>query len=362
MTILVRGAPGCGKSQIASLIVAKEKSLGNNRVSHLSSSELQRDERDWFMMSRKEEMLVRKFRDQLREGKFCFFVVEVEGESLYAFERFYQLAMSFGHIHVSLVECLQPEEVIKKYARNEREMSEVMRANKEILKEPLPKNVLLLDAEKIYERDRMKERVYAIMQRNFLMNDYSTSAHKFQEPKIELAPNPFPDFKFPDDDGDFKEQVKELLKNPNFQKLIQSSFLNLSIDPKTFKPEVPVAPQMQTFIRRVQPFRVRRTIEYNHKPKPDPYELVLGFRPSKIFDYGHRSTDKLFEIRCNTDIDEVIALKKAEKIEAKKNYYTELVDKSEEMESNPSYPNNWQVVGPQRPNLLKKRKNKLMQL
>lgn len=322
---------------------------------HLSTKDLYKEYPERYMMERYQETVLKTFKENLREGNYNFFVIEIEGSSLSAFRKLHYAASMYRQLNLYLIECMQPSEILSKYVRNRRDLSDVMKAIEEIKKEPPPDNILLMDATAIYDRDRMNERVTAIMQRGILRNNYGMAAHKLDEPKIEAAPSQFTDLKLSDDVSDLQTRVTELLNNPEFLKLVQAFGL-IDIDPKAqIEPEFDF--RVLNAMKRTRVFKPSKTIEYNHKPLSDPYDLINGFHPTKVFEYGHRTTEKLFELRAEIDIDEVIAQRKAKKIKSKENFYMNFVTNLDEIKSTQSYPSNWEVTESGRSEPIRKRKN-----
>ena len=280
----------------------KEKSIGNPHATHLFSRQSNRDRR--FMMERFSENLYEKFSESIREKKFNFYVVEIEA-SLSELKRFHQIASHHGKLSVFLIECNQPEEIIQKNSKNQNDFSEIKQQIEE-MKIPLPKlmtDLIMLDASGIYERDRLFEKVNNAIDRNMMRNNYSISAHKYHEPRVEFVSNSLSRIvKFPDPED--KQQVKESMRNHEFAQLIKSSFLGLQFNPKKLEKEKKPSENYTKNLKLKPDFTPRSTSNHSNKIKTDQYVIVENFRPVKIFEYEHKTTEKLLNLLCE-DLDQL---------------------------------------------------------
>lgn len=285
--------------------------MGNQQVSYLSAAGASGrvERRDRYKMMHRSDNFLQSFKDQLRKKCFNFYVIEIEFRPASMFNEIHRVVSNYTQFNTFLIECMQPEENMRKYQKQVRDFPEVSNYIEEMMNDRPSKNISLLDASEIYNRDFLSEKMSKIMINNIIKNDYSISAHNIVEPEVEKTENVFPDLKFLDNDGDHETQIEELLKDPNFIKLTQSSFTNLSIDPRTFQEKVKPDQDFLEAVIKTRAFRPKRKIEYNHKPLPDPYQHTLDFVPLKVFDYRHQTTEKLFELRDEIDIDEIVANK-----------------------------------------------------
>lgn len=293
----------------------KEKSVGNPNVMHLTSRDMHRDRREMFFLERYHEKLFNNYRDAVRENKYTFFVVELDSPSQYDFKKFHEAATHFAKHHTYLIEIMQPEDIVKKYAKNKKDDKEALEQIEE-MKKPPPKEVMLLDAGPLYDRDRLMDKVNSIIDRYLRRNDFSIKQHDFRyfEPRVERVENSLRNMVLPDPED--KSKIREALKNPDFVRLIQSKYLHLKIDHRSYQPE-PIEPdeEFKKFVKSAPSFTAKENTNYNHNLRnKDDYEFANNFRPTKVIDYEHKTTENLLELRSRTEIEQKIQVSLNKKI------------------------------------------------
>lgn len=100
----------------------------------------------------------------------------------------------------------------------------------------------------------------------------------------------------------------------------------------------------ELYISALPDLRTSEVINYGHKHKTTFAEEVSEFNLTKVYDYRHRRNLHLLEAVGDVDIDEVIESKKEEAKKKRTEMYIQQGAESCALESNPNYPNNWEVV------------------
>jgi hypothetical protein len=292
------------------MLVQKEKSVGNPNGKHLCAREIHREfrdrdrrERDTFFMDRPQERLFNVYREIIRDRKHSFIVIEIE-TPVADLRKFADVASYNGKYHVFLIEVMQPDDIIKKYATNKKDNAEALQ-DIENMKKPPPREITLIDPILLYEKDMMVERVNSIIDRYLYRNDYSISTHRpdYDAMRQDTIPNPLRSVALPESDD--KAHIKELLKNQDFVNLVQSDFLNLKINPKSIESKTKTKDEeFDELLKKTRNYNLRLHTDYNHITKQDEYENVKGFRADKIYDYTHLTTEKLTELKSKVKIDD----------------------------------------------------------
>lgn len=324
---------------MAKLIIEKEKTFGNQRATHLSMQAFYDGRPDRYTSERHQESLLRKLKDELREGICNFYVVEIEGTSISTFRRFHQCASTFGRVSGYLIELQQRLDICMRYAKPRRMESDVREAIDEINKEPPPTNVTLVDPGSIFRKNPKLDKITQIMQKSVALRNYSTEMHKVDF-KMDTVTNPLANLK-PEDTVDMASQFTQLLNDPEVMQLIHDSFVDLSINGSQSDTST-----LMTNISDCPTFRPKRFYDHNHKHKQRNYEDIYGFHARKIIDYDHRPSLKLNQFIDDVDTDSVMTRSRASAIRSKILWYLKRADKPEDTFSNAEYPNNWQILSP----------------
>lgn len=359
IAIFIRGAPGSGKSHLARLIVEKEKALGNHRIRILSSNKSNEGRSERYMMEKYQDNMIREFRDELRDGNCNFFIIEMDGGSMMTVKKFQHAAMMFGRVEVYLIELHQRLEEFMNYGRNRRNASQIKQTMEDIINEPPPANIQLIDPSSIYNRNPKVEMMNRISQRSMSQRDYSTEAHRVKPYWKERVLNPLSDLKTTESITDLASQLTELLKIPDVLQTVLESFTDLSLSENFVtnshkKVNDGITPAVET----CEIFKPETVIDYNHEPINSVDERLFIFTVAKVIDYGHRSPENLKDFVKDVDLDKIMKRNKEIKTRRKIIWYLQIAEKPEDTVSNPKYPNNWELIWRDRAGCRTKRKKK----
>jgi adenylate kinase family enzyme len=350
--ILIRGAPGSGKSFLGNLIYEKERSLGNTRVSHFSIADIsqeQQRERERTRRSRydhdfydrhdrykiNDDALYRKFQDDLRKKQTTFYIVELEGGNRSTMQSFEDLAISFGKTKPYMIEIHQPQEVCMRFCRNFRSRMEISKICEDIEKFEPSEKVLLIDPTELYKRDYNCEKMISIMKKSMKARNYSTGAHRMDYEPNPIK-NPLNGMTFTDEPKDMAGQIYEVLQDPEILQMVLPLISKMSLDEK--------AHQDKLKLLEGKIFTPKKVFDYNHQHKATWDEIFTTCQPSVIINYNHQTSEKLSEVVKDIDIDAEIEMRKTLQRKEKILWYLENAEKPEDTASNCDYPNNWEIA------------------
>lgn len=184
-----------------------------------------------------------------------------------------------------------------------------------------------------------------------------------------IEKNEFKDDKVCEDDfGIYKELMRSFVKNPEILRRFPRGLENsvnfeeeicdilVGFFQKTIKEhETPI---LDKYLNNFKDFQHQKVINYKHKHIRSLEEEFSEFRLLKVYDYQHRRNSHLIPDIENVDLDEIIEKHKEESRKKRLEFYIQLGVGSNELESNPDYPNNWEKIAVERKERKGKRKKK----
>lgn len=345
--ILIRGAPGSGKSYLANLIKEEEIKMGNSQCLSLSVNQLL-DQGD----QRQEDLLL-----ALRKAinSVDFITIEIEGGRLLYYNKFVHIATTLAQSPFQCygIEIFQKREICLRYNRNGCAVKKI----DEIVRDLSNFHTTLVT----------------------LLDPTSLLKSGNEEPAV-LSSIP------PQHLNKFAQEVTKLLHNSSVLNILQSQ-----LNPNNLKPllEQPTAAPLPDFDRMDGNIRTKRSInqpqtskffsdsskqgnfadcptfnplkiiDHKHVHRPTFTELLMEFKVFKVVEYAHKTTESLQKFIEDVDTDKIIEKRKAVAQRRKILEYLKNAKNPAETVSNPKYPNNWEVIPRERPPRRNKRMKKL---
>lgn len=329
---------------------------GNTRSTFISENDLDSRESSRYrrpMMDPYNENLAMKLRDEFKKGFYNFYVIELEGGSLQIIRRLQQMGSFDDNYHFLLIECSQPIEVLRKFARKRRRYQMAEATVEEMKRNPPPRNIQLIDPTWVYERIR-PDRMMTLMMKSVESRDYSNEAH-IVDAKVDKIENPLEKLEIKEDFSNLSLQLADIVKDPEILALLQSSVSVISLQEED-RASNEIARMEKELLDSSPSLEPEIVYDYNHRSLPSLDEIINTFEVRNVYNYSHRSTPRLKEIVENINLDEIIAKRRATRLRSKVLWYLGIAEKPEHTVSNPKYPNNWEIAAAYRPEAIGKRK------
>lgn len=285
-----------------------------------------------------QDHLLKKFRDELREGICNFFVVEIEGGSISTFKRLYHAAAMFGGLSGYLIEMLQQKEICVEYSKYQRKPNEIGQIIDEIIREPPSTNIILIDPTSIYQKNHKLDLMARLMNKSVTSRDYSASGHTISPfETIPIAANPS-DSAPTESVSDIALQLTELLKDPEIIQLATNPLLNL-----TREQNLLLTKMLESNFESCPTFQPEKVIDYHHHHQESAAENIFDVLIRRVIDYSHFSSPKLKSIVSDVDDVAIAMQNRAPETREKVLAYLKTADRPQETVSNPNYSRRWPV-------------------
>lgn len=382
--ILIRGAPGSGKSYLANLIQEKEVKMGNNRVAILSMNKMTRDKKlDPKMIDTYQDRLLRELRSIIREEEVDFVIMEMEGGKTLHFNKFVHISMTMGDFKCYVIEMHQDKDVCWKYNKNRRKQETINQIITDLAKHPPPAKVLMVDPTALLQPAGLAN-ITDLLQDKNVMNLLQSQLQSQPKPLIPVvAPPAIPPQRLvvePNYSDSFDDHVHQsYLQGTAHQPMNTQNYSQGNVHQPMNTQNYPQGnmqrggkenfnynqQQMQQQPQEPQhvnhpTFTPSKIIDYKHVHMPTFEEKLMEFKTFRVVDYKHKTTQKLWEFIQGVDTDKVIERRKAIALRKKILEYLKNAERPEDTVSNPKYPRNWEAVVPvDRPPLKNKRKKRL---
>lgn len=246
--IVLRGAPGSGKTFLAGLIERKEVEKGNRDQFKLLTIDdyfATTEDRDYIdhsgiackeqyrkynfeplMLETYMEKVVKELDKITLTSEFKFIIVDADCCDLLYYNRLFNSAQSHGYTGYA-IELMQDDDICLQYNDHKRDAQEILEKNKILRTKPTPDEHILLDPEYLY-----KEYQYKIDNEEYFdevmdVSDVSESDEENDESTFGPLKKSTTTSKW-DDDGDAPESVIERLdgtRNKTFEHLTMADYI-----------------------------------------------------------------------------------------------------------------------------------------
>lgn len=218
--IILRGAPGSGKTHLSSLIRNKEVAMGNAEgfaVVSIDDSDAQQLQ---FSKNKAEEKLnkiVTKLKEELRKATTNFIVVDVENSSITDYKQIHETGACVGW-NCYTIELYLEKEVCMKNDEHNRSLKDIESVIDEIILNPVPSDHVLLNPSCLYVRP-LKSALKTTFKDTKVSIEKEFSS-RFRQPsfvhgkfvqKKEQTPGKLPEFNWHNRDT---KDSKEILEEP----------------------------------------------------------------------------------------------------------------------------------------------------
>lgn len=336
-------------------MLERERMYGNKRSIFISENDIHESSSRYRrpMMDPYNENLAMKLRDEFKKGFYNFFAIELEGGSLQIIRRLQQMDSFEDHYQFFLVECRQPLEVLRKFARKRRRYQMAEATFEDMKRNPPPRNIQLVDPTWVYERIK-PDKMMTLMMKSVQSRDYSNEAH-IVDAKVDKIENPLDKLEIKEDFADLSLHLADIVKDPEILALLQSSVSVISLAEED-EASNEISRMEKELLDNCPTLQTQIVYDYNHQSIPSLKDIIFTFQVRNVYNYSHRSTPRLKEIVKNINLDEIIAKRRATRVRSKVLWYLRNAEKPEHTVSSPKYPNNWELATAYRPEATGKRK------
>lgn len=325
--IFIRGPPYCGKSQLSRKIAEREQNSKNpSEVLIINGSP---EGAQYFSA----ECLSENYRKAVSD-RHNYIIVEVKFMRL--FKEFVEIA-GRARYQMYVINLWTPYDGYEKHLEKCSRRSEEIRKTisdylDQMRKDPLPLNLTLLDPIELFNRD-FREKTFFL---NLTPKDHFLPQNYCEE-DLEIA----------------RSEVKEILDDPkklaqfnpdmknsiNFEQEAISVLVRL-IKESTLKPKT----ALDNYLENLPDFVPTQVIEYHHKHRQTLEDEYQEFTLTRVYDYSHRRNQQLAEITDEVDLEEAEEKVKEALQQTKMEWYVNKGVGTNDLESNPGYPKNWEKV------------------